>query len=308
MTPYHDLLSSFGVDFARARQDLPVPGSPERCLRRQVVEDASGALWLLERIGPAQAARREALGRLLEALEARGLDRLAPYRRVPGGGHVLRDWAGLWQLSPFVTGREPERPGYLERPGPARELARWLARLRRASLGLALPGGLFALDLPEYARALSARLAQHRPGVHARLGPVLKALSPYLEAWPGLPRALAHGDLHPLNVVWGADGPLGVIDWEFAGARPALDDAANCLGCVLLEARGDRSAPFVEAFARELRGSDLLELSLAPWLDAAVLASRLGWLSEWLRKADAPMLSDELDYMDHLAARMVAAP
>jgi len=41
-----------------------VPGSPERCLHRLVVEDSHGAPWLLERLGPRQAARREAIGLL----------------------------------------------------------------------------------------------------------------------------------------------------------------------------------------------------------------------------------------------------
>lgn len=300
MTPYHDLLAAFGVPFARTRPDLAVPGSPERCLYRHVLEDASGGLWLLERLGPRQAARREALGLLLEALERRGLWGLAPYRAAVGGRYVLRDWGGFWQLSPFVVGLALERPGYLGHAAKGDGLARWMAALRRASSGLEPPPGLFALELPDYARQLAGRLARSRPGVHARLLPALAALAGFLEAWPGLPRALCHGDIHPLNAVWGETGPLAVIDWEFAGMRPAVYDLANCLGCVLLEARGDRDAPFARALLDRAGAEGLVDGPCGRWLWRAVAASRLGWLSEWLRKGDAQMLDTELDFLDFL--------
>jgi len=36
---YIDFLDAFGVQFSRHRPDIAIPGSPERCLFRSVVED-----------------------------------------------------------------------------------------------------------------------------------------------------------------------------------------------------------------------------------------------------------------------------
>jgi hypothetical protein len=40
---------------------------------------------------------------------------------------------------------------------------------------------------------------------------------------------ICHGDFGPWNVVWARDEPVGVIDWDFAGPGPAVDDVAYAL-------------------------------------------------------------------------------
>jgi homoserine kinase type II len=314
MTPFADLLSNWGLIFSHLRPDLAIPGSPERCLVRHVVEDTSGSLWMLEQLGPGQSARREALGKLLDELAGRGLHGLAPYRRAhvnsgtgasfraSAGAFILKDWGRCWQLSPFVLGDPLIQPDYLDDSSRGDSLGAWMADFRKASTGLPVPDGLFSLDLPAYVTDLLARIARARPDVHTRASRVLPALSEFFEAYAELPRSLCHGDVHPLNVVWGGSGLLAVIDWEFAGLRPEIYDLANCLGCTSIEGDGGFDSPFAQSLLSCAQAEGLLPDEQARWLSSMILATRFGWLSEWLRRKDEEMIELELAYMEHLAA------
>jgi len=311
--PLHtNLLAGFGVQFSRHRPDIAIPGSPERCLFRRVVEDADGNLFVLEQLSPGQPPRREAIARLLSDLSEHGLSGLAPYLRVPAtGSFVLQDWGRHWQLSPFIPGIPLPRPGYLGDASLGDSLGAWFGAFRRAADAITPPTGRMAglreLSLPDYIADLLAQLSQVRPDVHARVSLTLKALAGFLEACPELPRVLSHGDIHPLNVIWGEHTVRAVIDWEFAGMLPAVYDLANCLGCLAIEGDGGLDTPFARALLSRVRDEGLLPADDARWLPPAILATRFGWLSEWLRRGDEEMIGLELDCMIYWAESLEAA-
>ncbi len=302
-----EILPRFGLAPLRQAPEHPLPGSPERCLARWAVEDAEHRFWMLERLGPGQAARRQDLALLLEGL-ARDPDlgSLVP-AYVPlrdGPGHVLRvaegPLAGHWQVSPFVPGAPLPRPAYLDQAWRGQALGGVMTALRRAASAWPEIPAAPAPPLPDYIRDLLGTLRRRRPAVAARLEPLRPALEDLPRVLAAQPVVLAHGDLHPLNVQWGfgPDAPLrAVIDWEFSGAGPLLLDAANCAGCAGFEHPSGLFRGFVPALARACAPREFLGL-----LPAMVLATRFGWLSEWLRKNDRHMLDMELDYLDILAA------
>lgn len=210
--------------------------------------------------------------------------------------------AGCWQLSPFTPEAPLPRPGYLDHKWRGEALAKAILALHRAGAGLA--------ELPQppqpclvtFRDQLLDTVARVAPQASLRLAPLREALAELANAQKAVPLALAHGDLHPLNVIWGAEParPLrAVIDWEFAGARPRLYDAANCIGCAGFEHPSGLARGFVLGLVRSLRSGGLPgpELGLLPLF---VIITRLGWLSEWLRKRDAELLDMELDYLDIL--------
>ncbi|WP_027191052.1 phosphotransferase [Fundidesulfovibrio putealis] len=307
--PLHtNLLASFGVHFSRHRPDIAIPGSPERCLVRRVIEDADGHLFVLEQLSPGQSPRREAIARLLSALSGCGLSGLAPYLRVPAtGAFVLQDWGRNWQLSPYIPGIKLPRPGYLQDASLGDSLGAWLGDFRRTADSVTPQSGRLAglreLSLPDYIADLLSRLSHVRPDVHALATSSFPALAGFLEACPELPRVLSHGDVHPLNVIWGENGLRAVIDWEFAGMLPAVYDLANCLGCLAIEGDGGLDTPFACALLSRVRDEGLIPGDQARWLTPAILATRFGWLSEWLRRGDEEMISLELDFMEHLAVQ-----
>ncbi len=309
------LLPLFGLTPGRLAPEHPLPGSPERAIERFAVEDAGGRPWVLERIPPGQAPRREELGVLLGRLARHAtLTPLVPaYRPIAAQAdqpneprYVLRSseapLAGYWQASPFVAGAPLPRPEYLDHDWRGEAVARAILALQRA--GDSLP------HLPEppqpslaaFRDDLFTAMERNTPTLLPRLAPVRVALAELAQVQEAVPSALAHGDLHPLNVIWG-DGPerpvRGLIDWEFAGVRPRLYDAANCVGCAGFEHPSGLARGFVMGLVRGLRDGGLPgpELGLLPLF---VITTRLGWLSEWLRKNDAELLDMELDYLDIL--------
>lgn len=300
-----DMLRPWNLTLKQERLDLFIPGSPERCIERRVVQDAGGDLWVLERIAAAQAARREVLGRLLAGLSAAGLGQACAYRPCAEGGYVRRDErGGCWQLSPYVTGEGLAAPEYTEDEAPGEELAGFLIALRVAAgelgKGEGIPAGTGEFFLAPYVAKFLAELRHHAPKIHSRAANAAESLRPFLDLEPSLPRVLCHGDLHPMNAVWREGKIAAVIDWEFAGFKHALYDITNTLGCLGIENPRTFSCGAGATMLRNLKAGGQLSPELATLLRPAVAASRFGWLAEWLRKEDREMVAMELDYLEML--------
>ncbi|GFM35751.1 phosphotransferase enzyme family protein [Desulfovibrio psychrotolerans] len=324
-----DILSRFDLTLHRVRDDIFIPGSPERCIARCVAEDTRQRLWLVERLPLSRRQRRETVGWLVSTLAAAGAQGVHGFRRAgpsavsaayetpdrtPGriseltsetGAYTVLQDGCAWQCSPFIPGVELPRPEYLGHAWRGTHIADCIAGIgqawkRMADGGARCPENAEVPPLPAYIDHMQDTLRLREPGVHARTEPVVRSLAPLFEAWSTLPRTLAHGDCHPLNIIWGADSILGLIDWEFCGMQPVLYDAANCIGCVGFEHPDGLVNGMVPAMIAGLRGADMLTAETLPWLPPFVLALRFAWLSEWLRKRDHEMVEMELDYMEIL--------
>lgn len=296
-----DSLRPFGLVLDRTRPDIPIPGSPERCLARQVVQDATGGLYLLETLSPAQAPHRQTIAAVTHALARTGLDAVAAHHPCLCGGFVAHAKKLHTQLSRFVPGAPLPRPDYTAHAAPGAALGRFLIELRDAASRADLPAALPERRLADYAAGLMRTLADTKPALFTRLIPVMKRISPFLEAEPGLPRALCHGDLHPENAVWDGHDLRAVFDWEFTGLAHELYDVAGALGCMGIEDPRTFAAGAGAAMIRVLRDHGLLHADNLPRLRPAIMAGRLGWLAEWLRKDDLEMVEMELDYLELLA-------
>lgn len=295
-----ELLSLWGLAPGRPRPDLFLPGSPERCVQRQAVEDAEGRVWMIEKLRPGQWGRREKIGALLHSLAETGLA-VPAYRPGPENRFAPEVKGSAYQLSPFVPGDPLPQPEYIEDADRGASLGRFLAGLRGRESAAAPFADEPELHLEDYVNKLMGAMRTRRPAVHQGLLPVLPTLAPLFEAWPGLPRTLCQGDFHPLNVIWRGPDAAAVIDWEFTGIRPALFDAANCLGCVGIEDPPALVRGLAPALLRELRDRDCLDPGSLGLLPELILALRFAWMAEWLRRGDAEMADLELRYMRLLA-------
>lgn len=306
-----ETLRACGLKPLRPRFDVPLQGSPQRCAERMAVLCSStgpggGALWIVERLRPGQKTGRQRIAQTLHALHEQGFTQLPPYRVFALEGqasHVLTRNDRAWQVSPFLHGSPLPRPEYLEKGEAGESLGNTLAALQQT--GACLPGDLLA-SLPElnfqaYCATLLSEIAANRPQLARIISPLAAHLAPLWESWTGLPVALAHGDCHPLNVIWTRSAPglnvLALIDWEFCGMRPLLHDLANCLGCVGVEhpdgLTGNFAKGLLQTYAKTI-AVDPLSLRMLPDM---VLALRFGWLAEWLRAHDEEMIELEIDYM-----------
>lgn len=295
-----ETISLWGLTPGRLRTDIVLPGSPERCVTRMAVEDATGQVWMLEKLHPGQFDRRERIGKSLAALEAAGLP-IPAYRPGPNGRFAVEQDGFHWQLSPFVPGDPLPQPEFVDDPKRGESLGEFVVGLHRAGSHI----HAFDTDPPfvleEYVNVLMGAMAPRRPEIHDALRPVLGALAPLFEAWNDLPVTLCQGDFHPLNVIWRGQDVAAVIDWEFTGQRPVLFDVANCFGCVGIEDPQALVRGLAPALLTTLRDGDCLDPANFSLLPELVLGMRFAWMSEWLRKQDEEMAGLEVRYMRLLA-------
>lgn len=290
-------LGAWGVRCEKIRDDLLPAGSPERCMGRAVVEGVDGALFLLERIDEATASRKREMARLMKALSEGGLPVAAPLESK-AGETLVSEGECLWQLTPFVQGVPLERPLYTKQPWRGEALAYFLLDMRRlsASFDSFLTGESF--NLPAYIDTLTQTLEKHEPKAAEALAEATAYLKlrlyPY---WKSLPVALAHGDVHGINILWEEKGITSVIDWEFFGRKPLLYDVANMVGCCGIETPDALLKGLAPTLIRFLKQSDFADDTSWNLLPEIVIALRYAWLSEWLRKDDAEMINLELSYI-----------
>lgn len=293
-------LTLWNLNPARERDDIILPGSPERCVNRTAVEDVDGAVWMLEQLYPGQFDRRERIGRALSALETAGLA-IPAYKAGIEGRYVIENEDSHWQISPYVPGDPLPQPDFVDDAERGRHLGTFLASLRHAGIGIREFDQQPRFDLEAYVNQLMASMAPREPESHSALIPVLPTLVPLFEAWQDLPMSICHGDFHPLNIIWEEQAVAAVVDWEFTGIRPALFDAANCLGCVGIEDPAALVKGLAPALLLTLRDSGSLDPTSLALLPELVLGIRFAWMSEWLRKQDREMVTLELHYMRLLA-------
>ncbi len=301
---YPAILARWDLEFRRVRPDLPSAGSPERTLSRTVVEDVDGGIWLLERVPTPWWNRKARIAILLDHLRLAGLAEIVPYRRGLEGDHLIFHRQGWWQISSYVEGVPLNRPAYLKDRWRGEALAEFLRRLAKAaeSIPAALAGPCFSLQgfIADFLDPLRERNPEHWP----RVRPVWEILGTSEVFEAGSPEAFGHGDLHPVNVIWGEGRIRAVIDWEFTGIKPPLYDAANLLGCLGMEQPEGLAGEMAMGFLDGLRDAGMLPWQTARTLPERVLAARFAWLAEWLRKGDEEMVALELTYLELLARNL----
>jgi len=289
-------LALWGLTPGKVREDIFLPGSPERCASRVAVEDESGSVWMLEQLLPGQMDRRERIGRTLAALEAVGLP-IPAYRPDANGRFAVEDDGAFWQLSPYVPGDPLPQPEFVLESERGASLGTFVANLHRAGTAIRDFDNQPSFVLEDYVNELMAKMAPRRPEAHEALLPVLPTLAPLFEAWHDLPVALCQGDFHPLNIIWNGKQAGAVIDWEFMGIRPALFDVANCFGCVGIEDPHALVQGLAVTLLRTLRDENALDETSLSLLPELVLGMRFAWMSEWLRKQDEEMAQLEIRFM-----------
>ena len=288
-------------DLVRWRDDVPLAGSPERTTWRCVAQAGDGRLFVVEKIASRTYGRKRRIARTLQQLAGLGLNRIVPVLPDATGETIPLIGHGLWQLAPFVSGVDIDRPAYTMDGWRGAAAADFLIRLYKigSRCNIEPPWPPFAI--PDYIRNLLTTLSQHEAVTARRFAPFGEYLERNLfPRLANLPGRLCHGDYHPLNIIWGKQSIRAVIDWEFCGAKPELYDLANLVGCLGMEDPQSLTGPFVIQLVKRLRRSGIFADASWRTLPDLTLAIRFAWLSEWMRKNDRPMIQMEADYMSLL--------
>ena len=293
------LAREWGIDFSRVREDVKIQGSPERTLSRGVIEDIHGNLFLVEKFALEKGVARQRIARALVQFRGRGLSQATG--GIPGdGGECVRPFGhGMFQITPFLEGTPLPRPQWLMSHTRGEEMGQFLIHMGACAANSVKTLGFSSFYLGPYIRKLAGEMAEHHPLQLRRYSPFLGYLEKeFMAAEGGLPLGFCHGDFHPLNIIWEGERIKGVIDWEFAGFKPLVYDAANLMGCAGMEhPEQGLVGPMALAFLNGIRQSPVLGPALGEWFFDYVLALRFAWLAEWLRNEDKEMLEREAEFM-----------
>jgi homoserine kinase type II len=297
-----DLLAAISLRwemaFVRLRADLSLAGSPERTAWRSVVETADGRLFVLERIPSKIYGGKRRIAGILQQLSDRGLQQVVAYLPDASGEFIHLINHGLWQLCPYVGGVVLDRPAYAMDGWRGDAAADFLIQFSVTSRQAPMALEPSSFSIAAYTLDLFKTLSGRDPAIADRYRPFMvhlkKRLFPVVE---GLPTSFCHGDVHPINIIWGDRSIRAVIDWEFCGFKPAIYDLANLLGCLGMEDPQSLGGPFVHRLVSRMRRSNIFSDESWDALPDLMLAIRFAWLSEWMRKDDRPMIRLEADYM-----------
>ena len=286
------------VNLKRIHKNIPVQGSPERSVFRIVLEDENGKYFVLEQIPPKSLENKKRIAATLDFLAKNNLVGVQPCLASEKGYFIIKHRNNFWQMIPFVPGVELDREKYIydKWRGPA--LAEFLINLRRKSKSLPLqnPGNVFSLK--DYIYKLIREINLYNKDIKDEIKNVARFLEKdFMPMYEKLPVAFCHGDYHPLNVIWSADNIKCVIDWEFCGYKSELYDAANLIGCIGVEDPQSLTGDLVKCFIADMKKAKIISKKSWLYLLEFIVALRFAWLSEWLRREDAEMISLELDYM-----------
>lgn len=292
-----DISRQWGITFKRVRQDLPISGSPERCLRRFVIEATDGSLFLLEKISPARIPRREETGEALATLSKRGLSHLPTYLPTRDGGFVHKGQDAC-QLSRYIKNIALNRSAYIFDGWRGVLLADFLVNLKNAaSPGLPLKESR-TFSIFAFIFDLQQKLKEFHPEIFNETDDIVNFLTnDFRPVHDRAPVLFCHGDFHPLNVLWTQNAIAAVIDWEFMGIKPEFYDVANMIGCVGVEDPHGLTGELIRHFLATLDRASFLSAPIRKRLPEAVIALRFAWLAIWLRNGDQEMIAMETRYL-----------
>jgi len=274
-------------------------------LSRVVMEDNSGRRFLVEQFDQKKWTVRDRVARAVEFLFTSGLRRVLPYRKSVRGEFLPFFKGDCFQVSDFLEGTPLKRPDYLSSAAMGKHTARFLVQLSAAATGMEEHLSFPRFSIKNYVHDLFRTMKIHDRPMYDRFVPVLDFLeTEFMPAHDHLPFAFCHGDLHPLNIIWNKDEIRAVIDWEFAGVKPDLYDAANFVGCAGIENPNGLGMDMVMTFLAKLHQTDVIKEMGWRFFPEYVLALRFAWLSEWLRKKDCEMIDLEHAFMRILVDHM----
>lgn len=295
------VLRLWGLELQKIREDIPIAGSPDRCLFRTVIEDRNETLYILEDLEAEFIPRKKKIARALAFLSEKELIEVPSYLPL-GDGEYIATWQNHhWQVSPYVDGIPLERPAYAFEGWRGRVLADFLIRIWERSEDMPFFDKSQAFSIISFNQDFLGKVESREPALFDRLRPAVDFLDrKFAAAHDDLQVRFCHGDYHPLNVIWSDTGINAVIDWEFLGFKPEIYDVAMMIGCLGMEKPQSLTGDLVFEFVKRLKESGLVTEIGWTFLFEFVLALRFAWLSDWLKRSDREMIDLETVYIQLL--------
>ncbi len=297
-----ELGERFGLADAVKCDNVALNGSPNRTVTRFALE-AAGRRFIAEGFAASKQVKQARQLAALEFFQARGLPGIHPFLRTPDGAPGVADEKLFWQLRPYVDCDPLPR----EQLGVEADFARiwgdFLLALKRVGEDPAVP------ELPNdrfffagYIPTLRDFVGRKLPEFQADLAEICEQLHPFLRLEFDYPAMLAHGDFHPGNLLLAHGEISAVIDWEFLGRKSAGYDLALLIGCLGMDDPAWLTGVTVRSLIHRLREADYLPEIAWEHLPELVVATRLGWLGEWVDLGERDLAAQEIALIRRILA------
>ena len=295
-----NIFGRWGYDLKCFHPELTIAGSPERALKREILETSTGELFVLEQLPVAHREARLLQAQTLHYLAQHGVEGVHPWLADVSGEFGTMQDGFFWQLRRWIEGVSLPRDSYANDAWRGNASAEFLIALKKASSLQEMPGmGGYTFTLMHYIGHLLEHFKRQIPVLVDDVKPMIAELQSYHEYEENLAGrgSFCHGDFHPGNIIWSDKGINGVIDWEFNGSKPAAYDMANLLGCLGMDAPENLTNPYAMTFVKALRDANFLTDEEWHFLPDQIAALRFGWLREWVARKDKAMITQELDFI-----------
>lgn len=295
------ILNKWDIVLSKIHPLINIEGSPERTQYREVIEDRSSKLYILEKIAKNVLSKKIFIAETLSFLKINKLDYVRPYLKSINSLFIEEINGKYFQLVNYVDGVDLDRQQYLYDKWRGPLLADFLVNLHDVSENILQLKINDSFSLKDYILKLIDNIRIRKPEILPRVENVISFLSKqFFDVYDSIPSTFCHGDFHPLNIIWGEDSVKYVIDWEFCGIKPEIYDVSNMIGCLGVEHPASLKGEFVLSFIERLKDKSKIADISWKYLTEFIIAMRFAWLSEWLRKSDNEMIELELDYFDLL--------
>ena len=296
-----DVLKLWGLQLRKIREDIPIAGSPDRCLSRTVIEDGEGKLYILENLAPEFIPHKKKIALALAYLSQKGLTEVHSCLPLKEDEYIATWQNHHWQVSPYVDGLPLERPAYACEGWRGPVLADFLIDFWEKSEDVPFFDSSQPFSIISFNQDFLEKVKSREPALYERIRPAADFLEQRLvPTHDDIPSRFCHGDYHPLNVIWSSKGINAIIDWEFLGFKPEIYDVAMMIGCLGMEKPQSLTGDLIFEFVKSLKKAGLIAEKSWSCLFEFVLALRFAWLSDWLKRFDAEMIDLESVYIQLL--------
>jgi homoserine kinase type II len=230
---YRNILKTWDIKFNTTRIDKKISGSSERTDFRVVIEDEKNKLYVIEKINRNQYKNKLMINKTLQYLFDKGLKKIQPYIKNKNFDYISEIDDCLWQLHPYISNIELNKPKYVFDGWRGEILAEFLIDLWDKSKNLSYFDKNNPFDLRDYFLDMKQKMKIYNISEYNRIKNQIKYIEKnFLNIYYDIPILFCHGDYHPLNIIWTKNDIKSVIDWEFTGYKSEIYDISNLLGCI----------------------------------------------------------------------------
>lgn len=295
-----EIFDIWGIKLKKMDKKIDLFSSPEREFDRESFINEREDIYIVESILEEHLYHRKKLIDLYKYFDDKNFNYTKNYIKTLNGEFYYLD-EKVYLLRNYIKANSLNQEKYLKDVWRGEALAKFLIELKKVSKEISFIEKEEDINVKEHVYYLFEKLKKYRPTLAKQFEKIKFLLEiDFFEKYDSLENGFCHGDLHPINVLWGQNKIVGVIDWEFFAYKKEIYDLANLIGCMGFENPSSLIDEITIELLNNIYKSKIYDELSIQYLMEFIIAQRSSWLSLWLKKEDRDMIKEELIYMEFL--------